>query len=74
MIARAFADACPSRYRLRRSGGRLRRRRLVGRRHRRLASLNVELNDDERALVAALSKRERQVNPDFAPVWDASDR
>ncbi|WP_085712237.1 MULTISPECIES: aldo/keto reductase [unclassified Pseudomonas] len=39
-----------------------------------LASLNVELDDDDRALIAALSKRERQVSPDFAPVWDAFDR
>lgn len=39
-----------------------------------LAALNVELDDDDRALIAALSKRERQVSPDFAPVWDAFDR
>ncbi|WP_248740477.1 aldo/keto reductase [Pseudomonas kribbensis] len=39
-----------------------------------LASLNVELDDDDRALIAALSKRERQVSPAFAPVWDAFDR
>lgn len=39
-----------------------------------LASLNVQLDDDDRALIAALSKRERQVSPDFAPVWDAFDR
>lgn len=39
-----------------------------------LASLKVELDDDDRALIAALPKRERQVSPDFAPVWDAFDR
>ncbi|MCF4996461.1 aldo/keto reductase [Pseudomonas syringae] len=39
-----------------------------------LASLKVELDDDDRALIAGLSKRERQVSPDFAPVWDAFDR
>jgi len=39
-----------------------------------LASLQVELDDDDRALIAALSKRERQVSPDFAPVWDSFDR
>jgi len=39
-----------------------------------LASLKVELDDEDRALIAALSKRERQVSPDFAPVWDSFDR
>jgi 2,5-diketo-D-gluconate reductase B len=39
-----------------------------------LASLKVELDDEDRALIAALSKRERQVSPDFAPEWDAFDR
>ena len=38
-----------------------------------LAALNVELDDQDRALIASLSKRERQVSPDFAPVWDAFD-
>ena len=38
-----------------------------------LASLNVQLDDEDRALIAGLSKRERQVSPDFAPVWDAFD-
>jgi 2,5-diketo-D-gluconate reductase B len=28
----------------------------------------------EQIHVAGLSKRERQVNPDFAPVWDAFDQ
>jgi diketogulonate reductase-like aldo/keto reductase len=28
---------------------------------------------EDRALIASLSKRERQVSPDFAPVWDAFD-
>ena len=39
-----------------------------------LASLDVQLDDEDRALIAGLSKRERQVSPDFAPVWDAFDR
>lgn len=38
-----------------------------------LASLEVRLDDEDRALIAGLSKRERQVSPDFAPVWDAFD-
>jgi 2,5-diketo-D-gluconate reductase B len=38
------------------------------------AALDVSLDDDDRALIAALSKRERQVSPDFAPVWDAFDQ
>ena len=39
-----------------------------------LASLKVELDDEDRALIAALPKNQRQVNPDFAPQWDAFDR
>lgn len=39
-----------------------------------LASLEVQLDDEDRALIAGLSKRERLVSPDFAPVWDAFDR
>ena len=39
-----------------------------------LASLDVQLDDEDRALIAGLSKRERLVSPDFAPVWDAFDR
>ena len=39
-----------------------------------LAALEVNLDDEDRALIAGLFKRERQVNPDFAPVWDAFDR
>ncbi|WP_095130690.1 aldo/keto reductase [Pseudomonas sp. Irchel s3h14] len=39
-----------------------------------LAALEVNLDDEDRALIAGLSKRERQVNPDFSPVWDAFDR
>ncbi|MGF6286795.1 aldo/keto reductase [Pseudomonas silensiensis] len=39
-----------------------------------LAALEVNLDDEDRTLIAGLSKRERQVNPDFAPVWDAFDR
>ena len=38
-----------------------------------LASLDVQLDDADRALIAGLSKRERLVSPDFAPVWDAFD-
>ena len=36
-----------------------------------LASLDVQLDDEDRALIAGLSKRERLVSPDFAPAWDA---
>ncbi|MEB0044554.1 MULTISPECIES: aldo/keto reductase [unclassified Pseudomonas] len=39
-----------------------------------LQALDVVLDDEDRALIAGLSKRERQVNPDFAPVWDAFDQ
>ena len=39
-----------------------------------LAAFTVNLDDQDRALIAGLSKRERQVSPDFAPVWDAFDR
>lgn len=38
-----------------------------------LAALEVQLDDQDRALIASLSKRERQVSPAFAPVWDAFD-
>ena len=39
-----------------------------------LASLKVELDDEDRALIAALPKNQRQVSPDFAPQWDTFDR
>ena len=39
-----------------------------------LAALQVQLDEDDRALIAGLPKRERQVSPDFAPVWDAFDK
>ena len=39
-----------------------------------LESLKVELDDEDRALIAALPKNQRQVSPDFAPQWDAFDR
>jgi 2,5-diketo-D-gluconate reductase B len=39
-----------------------------------LAALEVNLDDQDLALIAGLSKRERQVSPDFAPAWDAFDR
>lgn len=39
-----------------------------------LASLQVELDAEDHALIAALPKDQRQVSPDFAPVWDAFDR
>jgi 2,5-diketo-D-gluconate reductase B len=35
--------------------------------------MQVHLDDADRALIASLSKRERQVSPDFVPVWDAFD-
>ncbi|UQS13926.1 aldo/keto reductase [Pseudomonas sp. HS6] len=38
-----------------------------------LKALEVNLDDEDRALIASLSKRERQVSPDFAPVWDVSE-
>ncbi|VVQ12969.1 2,5-diketo-D-gluconic acid reductase B [Pseudomonas fluorescens] len=38
-----------------------------------LAALEVQLDDEDRRLIAGLSKRERQVSPDFAPLWDAFD-
>ncbi|CAI8944316.1 hypothetical protein EMIT0P4_40224 [Pseudomonas sp. IT-P4] len=38
-----------------------------------LAAMDVRLDDEDRALIASLSKRERQVSPDFAPGWDAFD-
>lgn len=39
-----------------------------------MAALDVYLDDEDRTLIAGLSKRERQVNPDFAPAWDAFDQ
>lgn len=39
-----------------------------------LAALEVQLDDEDRRLIAGLSKRERQVSPEFAPVWDAFDQ
>jgi 2,5-diketo-D-gluconate reductase B len=48
--------------------------RIVANQLANLAALEVNLDDEDRALIAGLSKRERQVNPDFAPVWDAFDR
>lgn len=39
-----------------------------------LQALDVRLDEEDRALIAGLSKRERQVNPAFAPVWDAFDQ
>ncbi|WP_131107583.1 aldo/keto reductase [Pseudomonas sp. Sample_10] len=38
-----------------------------------LAAFTINLDDQDRALIASLSKRQRQVSPDFAPVWDAFD-
>ncbi|KQZ81065.1 aldo/keto reductase [Pseudomonas sp. Root562] len=38
-----------------------------------LAAFMINLDDQDRALIASLSKRQRQVSPDFAPVWDAFD-
>lgn len=36
-----------------------------------LQSLNVQLDDQDRTLIAGLAKDQRQVSPDFAPQWDA---
>lgn len=36
-----------------------------------LDALKVELDDEDRALIAALPKGKRVVSPEFAPVWDA---
>jgi 2,5-diketo-D-gluconate reductase B len=38
-----------------------------------LESLKIHLDDADRALIAALPKDQRQVSPDFAPVWDHFD-
>ena len=38
-----------------------------------LSALDVQLDDEDRALIASLSKRERLVSPEFAPMWDAFD-
>ena len=39
-----------------------------------LAALDLVLDDEDRAVIAALPKNQRLVSPDFAPVWDAFDR
>ncbi|GLZ86895.1 oxidoreductase [Metapseudomonas resinovorans] len=36
-----------------------------------LDALKVQLDDEDRALIAALQKDKRVVSPDFAPEWDA---
>jgi 2,5-diketo-D-gluconate reductase B len=33
----------------------------------------VQLDDEDRRVIDGLSKRERQVDPDFARVWDTFD-
>ena len=38
-----------------------------------LESLKLQLDDEDRALIAGLPKDQRQVSPDFAPVWDHFD-
>lgn len=38
-----------------------------------LAAFELTLDDQDRALIASLSKRERMVSPAFAPQWDAFD-
>ncbi|MDE1179232.1 aldo/keto reductase [Paraburkholderia sp.] len=38
-----------------------------------LASLDVNLDDDDRATIAALPKNQRMVSPEFAPQWDAAE-
>jgi 2,5-diketo-D-gluconate reductase B len=35
-----------------------------------LDALNVQLDDEDRALIAGLPKDQRLVSPEFAPVWD----
>lgn len=35
-----------------------------------LDALKVQLDDEDRALIASLPKNQRLVNPDFAPQWD----
>lgn len=39
-----------------------------------LGALQVQLDDEDRALIADLPKDQRQVSPDFAPQWDVFDR
>jgi 2,5-diketo-D-gluconate reductase B len=38
-----------------------------------IAALDLRLDDEDRALIAALPKNQRVVSPDFAPQWDALD-
>ncbi len=38
-----------------------------------LGTLEVTLDDEDRALIDALPKNQRLVSPDFAPEWDACD-
>ena len=35
-----------------------------------LDSLNIQLDDADRAAIASLPKNRRVVNPPFAPAWD----
>ncbi len=35
-----------------------------------LAALNLKLDDADRAVIGALPKNQRFVNPQFAPEWD----
>src|ERR1700694_3956566 len=37
-------------------------------------ALGIRLNDEDRAVIAALSKDQRFVRPPFAPEWDATAR
>lgn len=39
-----------------------------------LESLNLRLDEQDRALIACLAKDQRQVSPDFAPQWDTPQR
>ncbi|MNN62388.1 2,5-diketo-D-gluconic acid reductase B [compost metagenome] len=36
-----------------------------------LASLELELDDEDRRVIAALPKDQRMVSPEFAPQWDS---
>jgi len=36
-----------------------------------LAALDVQLDDEDRALIAGLPKDQRVVSPDFAPDWNS---
>ncbi|MNF12819.1 2,5-diketo-D-gluconic acid reductase B [compost metagenome] len=39
-----------------------------------LAALELELDDEDRRVIAALPKDQRLVSPEFAPQWDSFPR